>query len=74
MFSADMGLRTKIIYFSLVGLVVDFESKLWSLICWVMNPPICWNDVVSLGLQEWRSKTMKVYLCWLVFGSRIYNI
>jgi hypothetical protein len=43
-------------------------------LCGVLNPPTCWDDVVSLGLNEWRGKTMKAYICWLVFGSSIYTI
>jgi hypothetical protein len=30
--------------------------------------------VVFLGLEEWKGKTMKAYLCQLVFASTIYNI
>jgi hypothetical protein len=30
--------------------------------------------LISLGLKEWRGKTMKTRLCRLVFGSIIYNI
>lgn len=40
----------------------------------VLNPPTCWHDVVSLGLNEWRGKTMKAYIGSLVLGSSIYNI
>jgi len=54
-----------------------FSSRIWYHVielCCVLNPPICWDVVVSLGLQEWMGKTMKAYLCWSVFGSTIYNI
>jgi hypothetical protein len=40
----------------------------------VLNPLIRWKEVVSFGLEEWRGKTMKAYLCRLVFVSTIYNI
>jgi hypothetical protein len=40
----------------------------------VLNPPTCWEDLVSFGLEEWRGKTMKTYLCRLVFAFIIYNI
>jgi hypothetical protein len=36
--------------------------------------PTYWEDVVSLGLEEWKGKIMKAYLCRLVFVSTIYNI
>jgi hypothetical protein len=42
-------------------------------ICNVLNPPTCWEDVVSFGLEEWRWKTLNAYLCRLVFASTIYN-
>jgi hypothetical protein len=42
-------------------------------LCGVLNPPTCW-DVVSLGLHEWKEKTMKVYICRFVFGPSIHNI
>lgn len=54
-----------------------FSFQIWKHVielCCVLNPPISWNDVVSLGFQKWRSKTTKAYLCRLVFGSTIYNI
>ncbi|KAK3205256.1 hypothetical protein Dsin_019302 [Dipteronia sinensis] len=39
----------------------------WSMhvmsLCSVLNPHTCWGDVVSFGLEEWRGKTMKAYLC-----------
>jgi hypothetical protein len=44
------------------------------ILCSVLNPPTCWEYVVSLGLEEWNGKTMKVYLWRLVFASTIYNI
>jgi hypothetical protein len=40
----------------------------------VLNPPICWDDVVSLGLHEWKGKITKAYICRLVFNYSIYNI
>jgi hypothetical protein len=54
-----------------------FSSRIWKHVmelCGVLHPPTCWDDVVSLGLKEWRGKTMKAYICRLVFGSSIYNI
>ena len=30
--------------------------------------------MVFLELKEWKGKTMKAYLCRLVFASTIYNI
>jgi hypothetical protein len=44
------------------------------ILCSMLNPPTCWEDVVFLGLKEWKGKTMKAYLCRLVFASIIYNI
>jgi hypothetical protein len=43
-------------------------------LCGVLNPPSCWDDVASLGSNEWREKSMIAYICRLVFGSSIYNI
>jgi hypothetical protein len=53
-----------------------YSSRIWQqvmILCSVLNPPTCWKDVVVLGL-EWKDKTMKAYLCQLVFASTIYNI
>jgi hypothetical protein len=55
----------------------DYSSRIWQqvmILCSVLNPPTCWEDVVFLGLEEWKGKTMKAYLCRLVFASTIYNI
>jgi len=46
----------------------------WGYVLYVLNPPTCWDDVVSLGLHEWKGKTIKAYICRLVFDSSIYNI
>jgi hypothetical protein len=44
------------------------------ILCNVLNPPTCWKDVVFLGLEEWKGKTIEAYLYRLVFPSTIYNI
>jgi hypothetical protein len=54
-----------------------YSSRIWQqvmILCSMFNSPTCWEDVVSLGLEEWKGKTMKVYLCQLVFTSTIYII
>jgi hypothetical protein len=69
-----LGLKIEIIYSSLVGLVAEFGKKSWDYMVHVLNPPTCWDDVVSFGLHEWKGKTIKDYICRLVFDSSIYNI
>jgi hypothetical protein len=39
--------------------------------CNIVNPPICWDDVTSLGLQKWGKKNLQANLCRLVFGPTI---
>jgi hypothetical protein len=73
-FFADLGLKIEIIYSSLVGLVAEFGKMSWGYMVHVLNPPTSWDDVVSLGLHEWKGKTIKAYICRLVFDSSIYNI
>jgi hypothetical protein len=37
--------------------------------CNMVDPPTEWDDVISLGLQQWRKKTLQANnLCRLVFG------
>jgi hypothetical protein len=39
-----------------------YSSRIWKqvmILCSVFNPPTCLEDVVSLGLEEWKGKTMK---------------
>lgn len=42
--------------------------------CSVLNPPICWEDVVFFWATAVEGTTMKAYLCKLVFESTTYNI
>jgi hypothetical protein len=43
-------------------------------LCNEMNPPTCWIDIVSVGLQLWKGKTLRSHLCRLVLASEIYNL
>jgi hypothetical protein len=54
-----------------------YSSRIWQqvmILCSMLNLPTCWKDVVFLGFEEWKGKTMNAYLCRLVFASTIYNI
>jgi hypothetical protein len=54
-----------------------YSSKIWQQVmslCSMLNRPTCREDVAFFGFEEWRGKTMKTYLCRLVFAFTIYNI
>jgi hypothetical protein len=54
-----------------------FSKRVWSHVlhkCNIVNPPICLDDVTSLGLQKWGKKNLQANLCRLVFGPTIYNL
>jgi tryptophan synthase beta subunit len=42
--------------------------------CNVADPPVFWDDVIAIGLQNWRKKTLLAYVCRLAFGATIYHI
>lgn len=42
--------------------------------CCVLNPPICWEDVVFFWATAVEGTTMKAYLCKLVFECTTNNI
>ena len=43
--------------------------------CNMVDLPTEWNDVISLGLQQWWKKTLHANnLCRLVFGSTVLNL
>jgi superfamily II helicase len=39
-----------------------------------MASPICWDDVILEGLQNWRRKVFKAHVCRLAFGANVYHI
>lgn len=59
------GIEDRDHFFFLCG----FISSVWRHVmdlCKVLNPPTNWDDVFYMGLQLWRGKTMKAYLCRMV--------
>jgi hypothetical protein len=42
--------------------------------CRVENVPIIRKDILTLGLNDWCSKSLKAILCKLALGSVVYNI
>jgi hypothetical protein len=54
-----------------------FSRRVWTASlgkCNIVDPPFLWDDVLSLGLQQWKKKTLLASLCRLVFGASIYHI
>jgi hypothetical protein len=54
-----------------------FSKRVWTASlskCNYVNPPVLWDDVLSLGLQQWKKKTLLATLCRLTFGASIYHI
>jgi hypothetical protein len=52
-------------------------KRIWTLVmqnCGVLNPPIRWEDVISVGLDHWKKKTLQANICRLGFGCTIYNL
>jgi hypothetical protein len=43
-------------------------------LCGMASPPICWDDAILEGLQNWRRKVFKVHVCRLAFGDNVYHI
>jgi hypothetical protein len=43
-------------------------KRIWTLVmqnCGVLNPPIRWEDVISVGLDHWKKKTLQANICRL---------
>ncbi|GLT52885.1 hypothetical protein SLA2020_261960 [Shorea laevis] len=43
-------------------------------LCGLDDPPTCWEDVIEEGMQHWRKKILKAYVCRLALGSTVYHI
>jgi hypothetical protein len=55
----------------------SLSYRLWKFCmsrCRVENVPIIWKDILTLGLNDWCSKSLKAILCKLALGSVVYNI
>lgn len=55
----------------------SFSKRLWRNSmesCNVVGPPLFWDDVITMGLHNWRKKTLLAYVCRLVFGATIYHL
>jgi hypothetical protein len=42
-------------------------------LCDLEDPPTCWEDVIE-GVQHWRKKILKAYVCRLALGSTVYHM
>lgn len=40
----------------------------------VLNPRDDWDEVVELGKQEWKKKSLHVNICKLVLSATVYNV
>jgi hypothetical protein len=55
----------------------SFSSRIWNYCmvrCRLDSPLVIWNDIVQLGCNRWRKKSLHNLICRLVFGFVVYNI
>jgi hypothetical protein len=55
----------------------SFSSRIWRAgmtRCNVDDPPLLWEDILLLGCNHWKHKTLSAFLCRLVLSSTVYNL
>jgi len=58
-------------------LFCSYSRRKWRSImqlCGMARPPICWDNVILEGLQNWRRKVFKAHVCRLACGGNVYHI
>jgi len=43
-------------------------------LCDLEDTHTCWDEIVDVGVQNWRKKVIKYFVCKLVFGAAVYYI
>lgn len=54
-----------------------FSKRVWGEVmqkCLQIDIPTGWEEILSKGIKEWRSKSLQAVVCKLAWGASIYNI
>lgn len=54
-----------------------FSKRLWREVmqkCLQIDIPTGWEEILSEGMREWRSKSLKAVVFKLACGAAVYNI